>query len=351
MTYNNNETKRAYVVIPELLKVITNPKLANTFCYHTFNHFANHLINIFNDENTLLTAEFNVVKNIEKPLSDEWIKYGLYKYKDNKIYFERRIFGNTLQLMYEDNGSIFNIICNKKYYNLIRFTLGGGLFPPGLILQNIVTTKLLERGYAPLHCACVSKNGRAALLPAPPDTGKSTTMMLAMKRNYNFISEEVAVVDSNLNVFSCPLTTSYAKYLKSYKNKLHSFLAEKIPIFPFYTKQPLSEIVNFLRNIKIDKKSKIGYIILLERGETKIEETDKDSILHKILAMNRAEFPYYHDPLLNAYSYFKSNFDLYKIVNNERKILEKVVEITDCYVVKSKNPKEYINLIDRIFML
>jgi hypothetical protein len=251
-------------------------------------------------------------------------------------------------LIYEDKGNTFSIYVNKKYYNLIRFTLGGGLFPPGLILQNIVTTKLLERGYAPVHCACISKNGVSVLLPAPPDTGKSTTMMLAMKKGYSFVSEEVAVVDSNLNVFSCPLTTSYAKYLKSYKHRLHSFLAEKIPIFPFYTKQPLSEIVNFLKDIKIEKKSKIGYIMLLERGETKVEEVDKDLLLHKILSMNRAEFPYCHDPLLNAYSYFNSDFDLYKIMNEERKILKEVVEISNCYIIKSKNPKEYINLIDSI---
>lgn len=348
MNIQNEKKKIEVIVVPELLKIKTQSFLASNFCYHTFNHFANHLVDILNNTNytkTRLSGEFDVVKDIKRP--DDWNRYGLYLVNPeaNKIYFERKLLGNTIKLLYEDEGDTFRLTCNKKYYNWIRFTIGGGLFPPGLILQNIVTVKLLERSYVPIHCAAISKDGEAIILPAPPDTGKTITVLSALETGFNFVSEEVAVVDSKRNIYSCPLTATYAKYLSGRRDRLYSAIAEKIPIFPFFVKQPTSNIINFLRKIKIDKKAKIGYIVLLERGESEVLEANKDVVLQKVLAMNRAEFPFYHDPLLSAYSYFNTTLDLHKIVIREKKIISSIVDEVKCFVIKSKNPKEYINLL------
>lgn len=45
------------------------------------------------------------------------------------------------------------------------------------------------------HAACLERNGRAVILPAPPEAGKSTLCAALANRGWRLLSDEVAVVD------------------------------------------------------------------------------------------------------------------------------------------------------------
>lgn len=46
-----------------------------------------------------------------------------------------------------------------------------------------------------LHAACVARNGRAVILPAPPGSGKSTLCAALVNRGWRLLSDELTLVD------------------------------------------------------------------------------------------------------------------------------------------------------------
>lgn len=46
-----------------------------------------------------------------------------------------------------------------------------------------------------LHAACVARNGRAVILPAPPGSGKSTLCAALVQRGWRLLSDELTLVD------------------------------------------------------------------------------------------------------------------------------------------------------------
>ena len=51
--------------------------------------------------------------------------------------------------------------------------------------------------YLILHAACVEKNGRAAILPAPPGSGKSTLCAALVNRGWRLLSDELTIICPN----------------------------------------------------------------------------------------------------------------------------------------------------------
>jgi len=60
-----------------------------------------------------------------------------------------------------------------------------------------------------LHAAVVEKNGKAAILPAPPGSGKSTLCALLVASGWRLLSDEMAIIDlqtSQLKPFPRPIS-------------------------------------------------------------------------------------------------------------------------------------------------
>src|SRR5690606_6387656 len=98
----------------------------------------------------------------------------------------------------------YRLISNQWYnlWSLIRFTKQ---YPAPRILTNVAVVALIEKGFAPLHCAAVVRGNDGIALFAPPNTGKTYTTLRLIESGWKFVSEDVAITDGS-QVFGCPYT-------------------------------------------------------------------------------------------------------------------------------------------------
>jgi hypothetical protein len=158
----------------------------------------------------------------------------------------------------------------------------------------------VSKGYLLLHCACiVNCTGEGLLLSAPPDTGKTTTVLECMKRDFSFLSDDMTVLrlPNEAMCFPKPMTFS-AHTLKTAINLsenenisnnggltmrslvhskkgrqfMHRLGTHNVPIFTLnaigqtIVKPPKFRIENLIRKVTIQQRSNIRNLYFLENG-------------------------------------------------------------------------------------
>lgn len=88
-------------------------------------------------------------------------------------------------------------------------------FSPHVLYTNVVEPMLrwcfVARGYALAHCACIAIDGRAHLVTARTDTGKTTTILKLLDRYpLSFLSDDLTLIapDGRALMYPKPLTVS-----------------------------------------------------------------------------------------------------------------------------------------------
>lgn len=80
------------------------------------------------------------------------------------------------------------------------------------VIEALLRFLLVSRGYVLLHSACMMVDGRAVLLSAQTDTGKtSTVIQLVRDRKYRFLSDDMTILspDGMAIHYPKPMTMSY----------------------------------------------------------------------------------------------------------------------------------------------
>jgi dolichol-phosphate mannosyltransferase len=134
------------------------------------------------------------------------------------------------------------------------------------VVEPLMRWMLVERGLALIHGACISYEGRAALITARTDTGKTTTILKTLSLYpFSFLSDDMTILspDGYLYSFPKPLTisrhtlhavdgarlTRKEKWALQFQSALHSRLGRKAGIFLAHLKLPaatLNAIVQML---------------------------------------------------------------------------------------------------------
>jgi hypothetical protein len=337
--------KYQYSMDPKITKIVSNTK------YIPYFSFGDH----FNEDYSSSSApssidiSINIVKDFTRP--DGLIQkfqncYG----SDTKdeIYFERHLgLGIKAKLHIKKILYMSEITVNRAYHRYVRFRIDN-VYPPGIHLSDILSVNLLEGGYVPVHCAAISLENEAILLIAPPNTGKTLTTILALERGFNYISEDIAVVDKE-NVYANPYTSTFNHYEDDTNQKkgLFKSISHNIPLITYFVRRSKTNTAtNLLKSSKIAHKVKIKKIFILNRGlNDGIVKIEPDDALRKILIINRNEFSYHKNPILFAYSYFNPALDINKLMGVEERIFQNIIDNTDCFLLSSNEPKQYIELI------
>jgi dolichol-phosphate mannosyltransferase len=90
-------------------------------------------------------------------------------------------------------------------------------YSPHVLYTNIVEPTLrwcfVERGYALAHAACISAGGRATLITAKTDTGKTTTILKTLD-GYQaaFLSDDLTLVRADGEVFTYPKPLTISRH-------------------------------------------------------------------------------------------------------------------------------------------
>jgi len=334
---------KEYIVSPSLIKIASNVSFIHHF---SFGRDLSH--GLFEVEGRELEFKFVVERDIGKHKEfDEKFEFYLGKKNCSEILYERPIpLRQTAKMLVKFKKSGIEMIVNKAYYNIVKFKIEN-IYPPGIHLDDLITTELLKHELSPISCSCISKNGKCYLIAAPPDTGKSLTCFLATKRGYSFISEDIAIIDKNY-AYSV-LTDTFLHFLHENKilPRVYKAFIRETPI-AYFLKPPKVNFKKIFKNTKFEKKSRIEKIFILEKGEKGMQELNKEEMFRKLLLMNRNKFSYFNNPLLMAYSYFNPTFDLSALMKKEEELLKTIVYKCDGFIVRSNNAKDYIDFIENV---
>lgn len=71
-----------------------------------------------------------------------------------------------------------------------------------VILTTMMTVALLQRKSLSLHACAVQKNGMLTLFSGHSGAGKSTTLVGLIQRNYTIFSDDVVVINPDLNAYA-----------------------------------------------------------------------------------------------------------------------------------------------------
>ena len=166
------------------------------------------------------------------------------------------------------------------------------------VVEALLRFLLVSRGHVLLHSACMMVNGKAVLLSAQTDTGKtSTVIQLVRDRGYQFLSDDMTIIspDGVAIHYPKPMTMSYhtmsairghrlplrQRTALAIQSRLHSKSGRgvgqrlgtmNIPIMSLnsvvqWLIPPPKYHIAKLLNCDVGERAPIGHIFIMERGE------------------------------------------------------------------------------------
>jgi len=192
--------------------------------------------------------------------------------------------------------------------------------------------KLLDKGFSFIHAACVAKDGICFLFPAFSDTGKTTTALQFLGSGYNLLGDDMVITDGR-NVLSYPFS-----------------VAQKV-IKPFET-VPLLRKLKWFKTINppIEEKATPQKIFLLKKGKKdEIEEATKEDLVKKLNIIMESSCPLFPFPrgVMLSY-YFVKNIDIGTYIEKREKIISRLVNNCETWIVVAKESSNFYKLIKEI---
>lgn len=232
------------------------------------------------------------------------------------ILYAKAVKGLSFCYRLEKAGNELNVWCGKNYYRYVKYKIMY-IFPVWYILFDFVTAILLENGLLPLYSSAVLFNGKATVMMAPPNTGKSlTALCLVNTKGAELLSEDLCITNGK-QIMSVPLTSSY----RGYKN------GQQIPL-------------------TAQGKYDIDKLYFLERGNKSVfNDCDRVGLMKRIQIMNDYLLCYSKSIALDVYYHFNNELCPQDLSKMEKDLLEKLLDTLQIECICSEDPLEYSNLI------
>lgn len=233
------------------------------------------------------------------------------------------------------------------------------------VVEPLVRLLLAQRGFALLHGACLSRGDKAILVSAPPDTGKTTTVLRCLSEGwFSFLSDDMTVVgpDKVFYGFPKPLTISAHTYASIIRDelKLKGFRGQtKLRIKSLVHSRSGRRVLRLMgrRNLPILTLNAIGQMVVrppkvfvedliagvtarrqaqavafctLRKGGERVVPTPANETLEELLANSEDAFGF------PPYSHIFRNLTINgrrtsEILSNERSLLAALVNSVKCF--------------------
>ncbi|MCD6509153.1 MAG: hypothetical protein J7L11_02015 [Thermoprotei archaeon] len=223
------------------------------------------------------------------------------------------------------------------------------------LLLSLLELKLLLKGYSLLHAACIERDHKANLIIAPPETGKTFTIIRLIKdHGFNFMSDDIVIVGPGglLYCFPTPMTV-HTYHLKKLNLKLPISLGLKMRLRWFFKglpligrtigefKLPFEEVIG---KEKLVLKSRVHRIYLLMKGSKALKEADAEEALKRLLVVGRMHRNIFEDPIVR-YAYMHPTIDLDGLFKAQRDIYEELIARAECFMISSRDRMYYAEAI------
>lgn len=277
--------------------------------------------------------KFNVYEKKEKELGenfsyDKQFQAYLWDSKSRTLFYRRNFF-SLLKIGYNItfNKDSIDVYVGRMYLQLVKkrmMNLHGMYY----LLADLANMLLLNKGYLTLYASavCSSVEHKGVVFFAPPNTGKTlTAMKLCEFSNFKLVGEDIVITDGN-QLFACPWTSSYRQKTK---------LSDSASAFGRVNQQ--------LDMHKVSTSCVLTQLVVLALGEKELLE-DKNEVLKRIVILNGYLFNYYSSPIVKVLNYFTDEY--YNDWNNcAEKMLRKMVDNCNCYVIQSKNSLDFSEVV------
>jgi putative flippase GtrA len=183
------------------------------------------------------------------------------------------------------------------------------------VVEPILRWTFAERGYALVHAACMSHDGKAFLITARTDTGKTTTCLKTLdSKPYSFMSDDLLLLTPEgraltypkpltvsrhtVSSVNTPLLTRKQRFTLIYQSRLHSKSGRLFAMFIAKTHLPaatINAIVQLLvpppkyqvdklvPHVDITPEAEVAGLMIIQRGGEGNVELDPEEALDILL--------------------------------------------------------------------
>lgn len=244
------------------------------------------------------------------------------------------------------------------------------------LVEPLLRFLFISRGFILLHSACLDKNASGLLMSAPPDTGKTTTVLKCVKKGYSFLSDDMTIIrlPNEALCFPKPMTISshtfktavsvsnshdtdrslrlrslvHSKTGRAFMHKLGKL---NVPIFTINTigqsivRPPKYSINSILQDAKIKKDTKVDNLYFLKREGNEFIQLDTTTALD--LAVENSDDAFIFPPYAELLKYISINGKTaLELLEEEKKLLNSFLSGISCYMVKSET-RDWFNMISK----
>jgi dolichol-phosphate mannosyltransferase len=245
-------------------------------------------------------------------------------------------------------------------------------------VEPVLRWAFVERGYALVHGACLSSDGRAFIITARTDTGKTTTVLKTLDAHpeYCFLSDDLTLLREDgtvlpypkpltisrhtLQAVNTPLLSRSERTALFFQSRLHSksgrsfgFLLTRMHL-PMATMNaivqrivppPKYHIQRLVPHAQLAKQARLAGIVVIERGAARLMDLNREETVETILANSDDSygFPPYEE--IKEYLY---NTDAGDLREEERRIITAAVEYQPAVVMRSETRNWFLQIPDFI---
>jgi len=234
----------------------------------------------------------------------------------------------------------------------------------------------ISRGFILLHSACLDKNESGLLLSAPPDTGKTTTVLKCVKNGFSFLSDDMTIIKLPNQAFCFPKPMTISSHTfktaisvsnthdndrsmrvrslvhsKTGRAFMHKLAKLNVPIFTINTigqsivRPPKYSINSILQEAKIKNDTKVDNLYFLKREGNEIIPLDTTNALD--LAVDNSDDAFIFPPYAELLKYININGrTAFELLEEEKKLLSTFLSVINCFVIKSET-RAWFNMISK----
>lgn len=207
------------------------------------------------------------------------------------------------------------VVVGKSYLQFAKIKIMN-IHPIAYILFDVVSLILLKNGLSTLYCSAVQLlDGRTAVFMAPPNTGKSLTVLKLRKDyNANIIAEDMAVTDG-LHIWGAPHTNLYRNY--------HD-----------------RSLLNIDNEIIQENLNSVNLITILQKGNKGFGQEIENYFEH-LLLLNHYSLGYFYSPCVRVLNYFNDDFSIQAAEEEEKTILRRLQDNAKGFIIEDSNPMQF----------
>ncbi|MBI1978618.1 MAG: hypothetical protein HYS62_00985 [Candidatus Aenigmarchaeota archaeon] len=259
---------------------------------------------------------------------------------NDTLYLEYPFYGKSIQKLL-----LKNIKGDRTEFYFTKFT--HSMFGVAGLVTYLLQLKLLQKGCTFVHAGGLTKEGKALLITAWSEMGKSSTIFGLAGKDFGVLGDDAVIVGKDGNVYSFPHKAGIFFHSKNIENLKLSmidkskvfmkYLIAKLPPLHLYIDPNLR--IDLSKLLPIEKSGKLGDIYFLEWGNG-VAKVDKKTAINKMVSATLHSLlgDHFTKETFFAYSYL-NNFDPQFVERGMVDVLNKVVK--NCKIIRSTKKDFY----------